>query len=104
MSAAAFSSDMLICVVLNHSKDALLLLNHQTSSAVATTSATSLTSSSCLPTNLGGLGGGAGAADKDSYDSFKQYWFPFKPVASLDQSLSTQRQIENYITVSLSMF
>lgn len=85
---SSFSSDLLVCVVLNHSKDALLLLNHQIAPPDANLTVPSSSSN------------GLSANDKDTYDAFKQYWFPFRPVAPPEQALSTQRQIENLITVN----
>ena len=84
---SSFSSDLLVCVVLNHSKDALLLLNHQITPPDANLTVSSSSN-------------GLSANDKDTYDGFKQYWFPFRPVAPPEQALSTQRQIENLITVT----
>lgn len=43
-------------------------------------------------------------SNKEVYDGFKQYWFPFRPVASADLTLSTQRQIENLINVRFYNF
>jgi hypothetical protein len=68
-------NDLLIVVVLNHSKDAILLINHQ----------------NLIEQN---------APSTDNGLKFFQYWFPFKQTAPPGSNLSTLKQIESLITVS----